>query len=153
MARCLDWNVESGRLQRFRTVAGGFTAYQHEVTIQTLGIEFPALVFFAQAPEFTRNFVRRSCGLIAFASPSAIPIELTSAVPAPTATAGGESDLLTVVGEEFLLQIRPEFRHQVAHRAAHQTGPDPAEHYRAAHAGRRIIEVRRRDSQHHTADA
>ena len=56
----LGLDVESGRLQRFRTVAGAFTAYEHEVTIQTLGIEFSALVFFAQTSEFTRNFVGRS---------------------------------------------------------------------------------------------
>jgi hypothetical protein len=38
----LGLDVESGRLQCFRTVAGSFAAYEHEVTIQTLGIEFQA---------------------------------------------------------------------------------------------------------------
>ena len=52
--------VESGRFQRFRTVAGSFATYEHEVTIQTLGIEFPAVVFFAQDLTFTRNFLGRS---------------------------------------------------------------------------------------------
>jgi hypothetical protein len=52
--------VESGRLQRFRTVAGSFAAYEHEVTIQTLGIEFQAVVFFAQDSTFNRNFLGRS---------------------------------------------------------------------------------------------
>ena len=56
----LELEVESGRLQRFRTVAGSFAAYQHEVTIQTLGIEFPAVVYFAQDPTFSRNFLGRS---------------------------------------------------------------------------------------------
>jgi predicted aspartyl protease len=59
-AEMLGLDVESGRLQRFRTVAGTFAAFEHEVTIQTLGIEFPAVVFFAQGAEFTRNFVGRS---------------------------------------------------------------------------------------------
>ncbi len=59
-AEMLGLDVESGRLQRFRTVAGSFAAYEHEVTIRTLGIEFPAVVFFAQDPEFIRNFVGRS---------------------------------------------------------------------------------------------
>jgi hypothetical protein len=59
-AEMLGLDVESGRLQRFRTVAGTFAAFEHEVTIQTFGIEFPAVVFFAQAAEFTRNFVGRS---------------------------------------------------------------------------------------------
>jgi len=59
-AEILGLDVESGRLQRFRTVTGSFAAYQHEVTIQTLGIEFPAAVFFAQDPTFSRNFLGRS---------------------------------------------------------------------------------------------
>jgi hypothetical protein len=59
-AEILGLEVESGRLQRFRTVAGSFVAYQHEVTIQTLGIEFPAAVFFAHDPAFSRNFLGRS---------------------------------------------------------------------------------------------
>jgi hypothetical protein len=41
-------------------LAGSFAAYEHEVTIQTLGIEFLAVVFFAQDNEFTRNFLGRS---------------------------------------------------------------------------------------------
>jgi hypothetical protein len=52
--------VESGRLQRFRTIAGSFDAYEHEVSIQTLGIEFQAAVFFAQDSSFNRNFLGRS---------------------------------------------------------------------------------------------
>jgi hypothetical protein len=56
----LGLDVESGRLQPFRTVAGSFTAFEHEVTIQTLGIEFPAVVFFALDSTFTRNFLGRS---------------------------------------------------------------------------------------------
>jgi hypothetical protein len=58
-AGILELDVESGRLQRFRTVAGSFAAYEHEVTVQTLGIEFSAIVFFAQDPTFRRNFVSR----------------------------------------------------------------------------------------------
>ena len=56
----LGLEVESGRLQGFRTVAGSFAAYQHEVTIQTLGIEFSAVVCFAQDSTFSRNFLGRS---------------------------------------------------------------------------------------------
>jgi hypothetical protein len=59
-ADILGLAVESGRLQRFRTVAGSFAAYQHEVTIQTFGMEFPAVVFFAQDSTFSRNFLGRS---------------------------------------------------------------------------------------------
>ena len=59
-AEMLGLDVESGRLQRFRTVAGTFAAYQHEITIQTLGIEFSSVVFFAQDPTFSRNFLGRA---------------------------------------------------------------------------------------------
>lgn len=56
----LGLDVESGRVQRFRTMAGSFVAHEHEVTIHTLGVEFPAAVFFAQDSGFTRNFLGRS---------------------------------------------------------------------------------------------
>jgi hypothetical protein len=59
-AEMLGVDVDAGRLQRFRTVAGAFAAYQHEVTIQTLGVEFSAVVFFAQDSTFNRNFLGRS---------------------------------------------------------------------------------------------
>ena len=59
-AEMLEVDVDSGRLQRFRTVAGSFAAYQHEITIQTLGVEFSAVVFFAQDSAFNRNFLGRS---------------------------------------------------------------------------------------------
>jgi predicted aspartyl protease len=59
-AEFLGLDVESGRLQRFRTVAGSFSAYEHEVNLQALGIEIVAMVFFAQDQAFSRNFVGRS---------------------------------------------------------------------------------------------
>src|SRR5450432_2559016 len=55
----LGLDVEAGRARRFRTMAGSFVAYEHEVTIHTLGIEFQAAVFFAQDSGFTRNFLGR----------------------------------------------------------------------------------------------
>jgi len=59
-AEALGLDVESGKAQRFRTMAGSFMAYAHEVTIHTLGIEFSAVVFFAGDPAFSRSFVGRS---------------------------------------------------------------------------------------------
>src|SRR5881628_2759013 len=56
----LGLDVESGRPQRFRTMAGSFVAYEHEAILHTLGIEFSSVVFFAQDTAFTRNFVGRS---------------------------------------------------------------------------------------------
>ena len=59
-AEILGLDVEFGWLQRFRTVTGSFAAYEHEVTIQTLGVESSALVFFAQDATFNRNLLGRS---------------------------------------------------------------------------------------------
>jgi len=59
-AEALGLDVESGRAQRFRTMAGSFVAYEHEVTLHTLGIEFSVLVFFAHDPAFSKSFVGRS---------------------------------------------------------------------------------------------
>src|SRR5260370_33313499 len=59
-AEMLGLNVESGRFQTFQTVTGSFPSYEHEVTVQTPGIEFSARVFFAQDPEFSRNFLGRT---------------------------------------------------------------------------------------------
>jgi hypothetical protein len=41
-------------------MAGSFVAFKHEVILHTLGIEFSSVVFFAEDPEFTRNFVGRA---------------------------------------------------------------------------------------------
>jgi len=49
-AEALGLEVESGRAQRFRTMTGSFVGYEHEVTLHTLGIEFTAVVFFAEDP-------------------------------------------------------------------------------------------------------
>lgn len=59
-AEALRLDVESGRPQRFVTMAGSFVAYAHEVTLYTLGIEFSAVVFFAHDPAFSRSFVGRT---------------------------------------------------------------------------------------------
>jgi len=41
-------------------VTRSFAAYEHEVTLQTLGLEFTSFVFFAKDPSFARNVVGRS---------------------------------------------------------------------------------------------
>jgi hypothetical protein len=56
----LGLDIESGRLQRFRTMVGEFAAHEHELSIQTLGLEFATHVFFAQDHSFSRSFVGRS---------------------------------------------------------------------------------------------
>ena len=42
-AELLGLDVESGRLQQFRTVTGSFIAFEHEIALLTLGIEFSAI--------------------------------------------------------------------------------------------------------------
>ena len=59
-AEALGLEVESGRAQRFRSMAGSFMAYEHELPIHTLGIELSALVFFAHDRVFNRNFLGRA---------------------------------------------------------------------------------------------
>ncbi|MFN7926192.1 MAG: hypothetical protein U0Q16_39200 [Bryobacteraceae bacterium] len=56
----LGLDLASGRVQRFRTMAGSFEAYEHEITIHTIGIEFTSFVFFARDKGFNRNFLGRS---------------------------------------------------------------------------------------------
>ena len=56
----LGLDVESARPQRFRTMARLFLAYEHEVTIHTLGVEFQSGVLFAQDWGFNRNFLGSS---------------------------------------------------------------------------------------------
>jgi len=58
-AELLGLEVESGRPQRIRTVTGEFDTYGHEVTLETFGIQFSSVVYFARLPEFNRNFVGR----------------------------------------------------------------------------------------------
>ena len=41
-------------------MTGSFSAYEHEVTLQMLAIEFAPRVFFAQDPVFARNFPGRT---------------------------------------------------------------------------------------------
>ena len=59
-ADMLGLPLESGRFQRFQTVSGSFAAYEHEVTLDVLGIEFSAVVFFAEDYAFRRSFVGRT---------------------------------------------------------------------------------------------
>jgi hypothetical protein len=59
-AEALGLEVESGRAPRFRSMAGSFVAYEHEVTLHPLGIEFSAAVFFAEDPAFHKSFVGRT---------------------------------------------------------------------------------------------
>jgi len=58
-AELLGLDVESGAVQRMRTVTGSFTAYGHEVTLTMGGLEWQAVVFFAADESFPVNVVGR----------------------------------------------------------------------------------------------
>jgi len=58
-AETLGLNVESGNPTRFKTVTGGFDAYGHALTLETLGYSFDVTVYFAAHESFTRNVLGR----------------------------------------------------------------------------------------------
>jgi hypothetical protein len=58
-AEMLLIDVERGTPLTFSTVAGGFRAYGHELSLTVLGIEVHALVYFYENPVFTRNVLGR----------------------------------------------------------------------------------------------
>ena len=55
----LGFDIEAGFRQRFGTATGAFYAYGHEVTLSTAGMEFDAMVFFAEEESFQRNVLGR----------------------------------------------------------------------------------------------
>ena len=58
-AETLGIDVESGTLLRIDTVTGGFDAYGHMLTLETLGYSFDVTVYFAAHENFTRNVLGR----------------------------------------------------------------------------------------------
>ena len=59
LAEQLGMNVESGIPRDYRTMAGSFTAYGHEVTLRTFDLEWDALVYFHSAAGQEINFLGR----------------------------------------------------------------------------------------------
>ena len=58
-AELLGVEVESGNPVRIGTVTGGFDAYGHMLTLETLGYSFDVTVYFAAHESFTRNVLGR----------------------------------------------------------------------------------------------
>lgn len=58
-AELLGLDVETGYRKTYRTVAGSFVAYGHEVSLRTLGMEWSAMIFFYAASDRMNNFVGR----------------------------------------------------------------------------------------------
>ncbi|HZS04659.1 MAG TPA: retropepsin-like aspartic protease [Blastocatellia bacterium] len=59
-AELLGLDVESGAPQRIRTTTGSFTAYGHEVTMTVGGLEWQAVVYFAEDENFPVSVVGRA---------------------------------------------------------------------------------------------
>lgn len=59
IADTLGIDVETGHFRRFQTLAGPLSAYGHEVTLRTLGLEFDSLVYFAADCGLPRNRLGR----------------------------------------------------------------------------------------------
>lgn len=55
----LDIPIEKGIPKRLSTLAGTLTAYGHEVILETLGVQFQTLVYFAETDEVKRNLLGR----------------------------------------------------------------------------------------------
>lgn len=58
-AETLGLKVEAGEPTRFKTVTGGFDAYGHTLTLETLGYSFDVTVYFAAHESFFRNVLGR----------------------------------------------------------------------------------------------
>ncbi len=51
--------IEQGHRRMMDTLAGSFTAYGHQVTLHTLGLDFDSMVYFAAADNLSRNLLGR----------------------------------------------------------------------------------------------
>ncbi|MFN0118912.1 MAG: retropepsin-like aspartic protease, partial [Blastocatellia bacterium] len=60
LAESLGISLQTGPRMRFDTVAGTFTAYGHEVTLQTFDLAFDVMVWFAEDYEVSRNLLGRN---------------------------------------------------------------------------------------------
>jgi hypothetical protein len=51
--------IESGWRRPLATLAGSFTSFGHEITLQTLGLTFHTFVYFAEGQAIKRNLLGR----------------------------------------------------------------------------------------------
>jgi hypothetical protein len=56
----LGFTIENGERREFSTATGMFVAYEHAVTLTTLGMSWEVLVCFAKDHSFVRNVLGRS---------------------------------------------------------------------------------------------
>jgi hypothetical protein len=55
----LGLEIESGAEKLFSTVTAPFVTYEHEITLNVLGVEIFSTVYFAKEESFTRNVLGR----------------------------------------------------------------------------------------------
>jgi hypothetical protein len=55
----LELDVESGERRRFATAIGGFSAFGHVVTVETLDLRFESMVYFFEDPAINKNVLGR----------------------------------------------------------------------------------------------
>ena len=58
-AEVLEIDVESGDLMTLGTATGSFRAFGHTIELETLGIKFESIVYFAESEYFDRNVLGR----------------------------------------------------------------------------------------------
>jgi hypothetical protein len=60
VGEALGLKIEAGTPQRMRSLHGASTFYGHEVTLETLGLEFQSFIFFSAEKNLPRNLLGRT---------------------------------------------------------------------------------------------
>lgn len=64
LGEALGINIEGGYRRSFSTLTGGLIAYGHSVELETLGLSFTSMVYFAESPAIQRNLLGREGWLL-----------------------------------------------------------------------------------------
>ena len=59
IGEALEIPIEKGVKKRLETLTGILTAYGHEVILETLGVQFQTMVYFAEGDDVGRNLLGR----------------------------------------------------------------------------------------------
>ncbi len=59
IGEALEIPIENGVKKRLETLTGTLTAYGHEVILETLGVQFQTMVYFAEGDDVRRNLLGR----------------------------------------------------------------------------------------------
>src|SRR5436190_21999348 len=59
IGEALEISIEKGVKKRLETLTGILTAYGHEVVLETLGVQFQTMVYFAEGDDVGRNLLGR----------------------------------------------------------------------------------------------